>query len=143
MERIKKGSFTVEAAFIMPVVLAVVFGILKSGLMLHDEAVLEAAVTGVLEKGEMALKHTGDIETGRPDYENLLLREKGKAGLETCEKQLEEELLELFLLKKVSGITVHTTASFLGEEKIELWGNAGKRSLTVWNPAEYKRRRSR
>lgn len=77
MEFIKRGSFTVEAAFILPVVLLIIFGLLSCGLWLQEEIVSELEELRILEKKEMELKHIGDIETGRPDYDKILYRPEG------------------------------------------------------------------
>lgn len=79
MESIKKGSFTVEAAFIMSAILFVVFGILRCGLSLQEEIVQELEILRDFERKEMEEKHIGDVETGRPDYERILERpERGQ-----------------------------------------------------------------
>ncbi|MFW5629633.1 MAG: TadE family protein [Acetivibrio ethanolgignens] len=72
MESVKKGSFTVEAALIMPVILLVVFGVLRCGLLLQEEIVQDLEVLQIFERKEMEEKHIGDTETGRPDYEKIL-----------------------------------------------------------------------
>lgn len=140
LESIKKGSFTVEAAFVLPLILAVLFAIIRSGFLLHDEAVLEAAALRLLEKGEMAVKHLGDMETGRPDYERILLEAGSLENADAQERMLREELLGQFFMKEVSALRLEVSGTFSEEKKIELLGNAGKRSLPVFHPAEHKRR---
>lgn len=68
---VARGSFTVEAAFVMPIVLFVIFMLIKTGFLVYEEAVLGAEKLRLLEKREMTVKHIGDVETGRPDYERL------------------------------------------------------------------------
>lgn len=77
MERIKKGSFTVEIALIMPAILLVVFGVLRCGLLLQEEIVQDMEVLRVFERKEMEEKHIGDVITGRPDYEKILEKPEG------------------------------------------------------------------
>ena len=143
MQSLKKGSFTVEAAFIMPLLLVVLFGVLRGGFLLHDESVLEAAVLEVLEKGEMALKHIGDMETGRPDYEQILTENKELERKRVQEELLQKEIKQLFLIKEPSELIIQASGLLLEEKKLEVCGNAGKRSLSVFCPTEYTRRVSR
>ena len=54
MRKIKKGSFTIEAALLMPLVLMILIGVLYLDFFVHDRAYLtaaayEAAVTYRLE----------------------------------------------------------------------------------------------
>lgn len=66
-----RGSFTVEAAFVMPIVILVIFMLIKTGFLVYGEAVSGAEKLRIFEKREMAVRHIGDVETGRPDYERL------------------------------------------------------------------------
>lgn len=140
MEAVKKGSFTVEAAFIIPVVLAVLFGILNTGFMLYDEAVLEAAVLRFLEKGEMAVRHLGDMESGRPDYEKILIKPDEMEKIKIQEEVLTEEILGQLLRKREVRLEFCISGVFWEEKEIGLLGEAGKRSLPLFYPAEHKRR---
>lgn len=54
MRKIKKGSFTIEAALLMPLVLMILIGVLYLDFFVHDRAYLtaaayEAAVSGSME----------------------------------------------------------------------------------------------
>lgn len=143
MQFLKKGSFTVEAAFIMPIILVILFGVIRGGFLLHDEAVLEAVVLEVLEKGEMAVKHIGDMETGRPDYEQILAENKELERKEVQEKLLLEELEQLFLIKQPALLSLKLSGFLLEEKKLELCGTMGERGVSLFCPTEYKRRVSR
>ncbi len=140
METVKKGSFTVEAAFIIPMVLAVLFGILNTGFTLYDEAVLEAAVLRFLEKGEMAVRHLGDMESGRPDYEKILIKPDEMEKIKIQEEVLTEEILGQLLRKREVRLEFCISGIFWEEKEIGLLGEAGKRSLPLFYPAEHKRR---
>lgn len=115
-----KGSFTVEAAFVMPVVLLVLFLLIRTGLMLYEEARTDAEAARALEKGEMAVRHLGDVQSGRPDYESLFLEPPGMVELE--EGQL-----------SFSGI-------FPEEKRAVLIKDGREWSVSIYNPAEYRRR---
>lgn len=76
-KEIKKGSFTVEAACVMPVILLVLFGLLYLCFFVHNRAWLtaaayESALTGSME----AVKENGEI------YEaaSMRSRELGSTG---------------------------------------------------------------
>jgi hypothetical protein len=138
-KRLKKASFTVEAALIMSLVLTVIFGSIRLGLLLHDEAVLDGIVIQEMEKGEMAARHLGDMESGRPDYESLLSKADNTENIKTQKEWLRTELRGSFLMKKEDELSVSFSGNIL-EKTIEVSGNKGKRVLTLFYPAEYKRR---
>ena len=77
MRKIKKGSFTIEAALLMPLVLMILIGVLYLDFFVHDRAYLtaaayEAAVSGsmegykkkgnIYEKADIQGRMLGDIE---------------------------------------------------------------------------------
>ena len=71
MRKIKKGSFTIEAALLMPLVLMILIGVLYLDFFVHDRAYLtaaayEAAVSGSMEgykkKGNKS-ENKAEIET--------------------------------------------------------------------------------
>ena len=91
MRKIKKGSFTIEAALLMPLVLMILIGVLYLDFFVHDRAYLtaaayEAAVSGsmegykkkgnIYEKADIQGRMLGDI--GLPGGENL---STGKASV--------------------------------------------------------------
>jgi hypothetical protein len=92
-----------------------------------------------LEKGEMAAKHLGDMGSGRPDYEKLLAKIDNSENIKIQQQWLTEELRGNFLMKDVEGLTVGFSGN-VWEKTIEVSGNKGKRTLLLFNPAEYKRR---
>lgn len=58
MKKSYKGSYTVEAAFVLPVVLMVIFALIYLGFSLHDEAYIK----GIMERGlREAAEHTRHI----------------------------------------------------------------------------------
>lgn len=87
MRKIKKGSFTIEAALLMPLVLMILIGVLYLDFFVHDRAYLtaaayEAAVSGsmegykkkvnIYEKADIQGRMLGDI--GLPGGENLSMQ---------------------------------------------------------------------
>ncbi len=74
MKKIRKnirGSLTVEAAFIMPMVIFIVFAIMYLTWYLHDTCRIRAAVDKTLHKAMMSVKHETNISTGETDYVNI------------------------------------------------------------------------
>ena len=87
MRKIKKGSFTIEAALLMPLVLMILIGVLYLDFFVHDRAYLtaaayEAAVSGSMEgykkkgntyeKADIQGRMLGGI--GLPGGENLSMQ---------------------------------------------------------------------
>ena len=63
LKRREKGSYTVEAAFIVPIILGLVFVILYTMFLLHDKAMLQANLDNViflLAEGEKIEKQEYD-----------------------------------------------------------------------------------
>ena len=98
MRKIKKGSFTIEAALLMPLVLMILIGVLYLDFFVHDRAYLtaaayEAAVSGsmegykkkgnIYEKADIQGRMLGDI--GLPGGENLSMHKCRK----NCESNLQ------------------------------------------------------
>ena len=70
MRKIKKGSFTIEAALLMPLVLMILIGVLYLDFFVHDRAYLtaaayEAAVSGFLGQ-KWKLEVSGKAKPLRP-----------------------------------------------------------------------------
>ena len=87
MKKLKKGSFTLEAALLMPLLLTVIMSMLYLDFFVHNRAWLtaaayEAAVSGSMEgyKKEANIYETADIQgrmlgsQGLPGGENLSMQ---------------------------------------------------------------------
>ena len=87
MKKLKKGSFTLEAALLMPLLLMVIMSMLYLDFFVHNRAWLtaaayEAAVSGSMEgyKKEANIYETADIQgrmlgsQGLPGGENLSMQ---------------------------------------------------------------------
>lgn len=119
MKNLKRGSFTVEMALLMPLILMVLMGILYLDFFVHDRAWLtsaayEAAVSGSME----SYKKEGDIYE-KADMQRRILGSSGLPGGENLSMQTS------------AGSTVQVTyrmevpAGFLGQKwKIEAVGKA-------------------
>ena len=119
MRKIKKGSFTIEAALLMPLVLMILIGVLYLDFFVHDRAYLtaaayEAAVSGSMEgyKKEANIYETADIQgrmlgsQGLPGGENLSMQTNAEKNVQVTYRM---EIPAGFLRQKWN-ITVSGTA---------------------------------
>jgi hypothetical protein len=67
----EKGSITVEAAFVMPIVILTVFALIYLAFYLHDYNRIQGIVDLVIHKAGITIKHDADIATGRISYEDI------------------------------------------------------------------------
>ena len=65
------ASFTVEATFILPMVLFTMVFIIYLSFYLHDYCRIQNIVDGVAHKVAMNIKHEADIDSGRVNYDEL------------------------------------------------------------------------
>lgn len=66
-----KASFTIEAVFIMPIVLFTMVFIIYLSFYLHDYCKIRGITDGVLHKASMNLKHQTDVASGRVNYDEI------------------------------------------------------------------------
>ncbi len=71
----KKGSFTVEAAMIMPVVLLCLLFCIYGGMFLHDRVVLAGTAATAGHRGFRCVTENQSLLTGSPDWDQW--RKKG------------------------------------------------------------------
>lgn len=108
-----KGSFTIEAALILPIVLLVIMTLIYFAFFLHDRNRMQVIADKALHKATMSVKHLSDVRTGEVDYQQL--NERGVSywvagateGEELQrEKYLEEEYKKGFFCTEVTGVKV-------------------------------------
>lgn len=105
------GSYTVEAVFVMPIILFLLFGIIYVAFYLHDEVILQTVVSKYLQRIQddmIASKHA-DEETLEKETMQLFLQE-GKEWL--CITSVSSTDMEYGVLK--------VDLSFLQKQKIHL-----------------------
>lgn len=109
MKTEKKGSITVEAVFIMPVVVFTVFALIYLAFFLHDYNRIIGTVDLIAYKAGIAGKHEADIATGRTIYESIndrgvfyLLTGDTRAEEAQIKRLLEEELSKGLFICKIS-----------------------------------------
>ena len=113
MRKIKKGSFTIEAALLMPLVLMILIGVLYLDFFVHDRAWLTAAAYEAAVSGSMeGYKKKGNIYE-KADIQGRMLGDIGLPGGENLSMQTN------------AGKTLEVPAGFLGQKwKLEVSGKA-------------------
>ncbi len=66
-----RGSFTVEATILLPMIVFMIYSMVFLGFYLHDRNRLEGIVDEVLQKGALSAKHEAEIHTGKVAYEKI------------------------------------------------------------------------
>lgn len=65
------GSMTIEAAFVMPIVIITVFSLIYLSFCLHDRCKIQGTVDKILHRSELSVKHDGDLVTGYINYDAI------------------------------------------------------------------------
>jgi len=63
-----KGSYTVEAALILPIILFIIIGLLYLGFYLHDKVKIQSVINDISTKGRELIQYEADLKTGLIDY---------------------------------------------------------------------------
>lgn len=156
-----KASMTVEAVFVVPIVLWVIFALIYLTFYLHDLVRLEEVVEAGLRQGNFLSLQRSELDGNAVYYENI--NETGKWGYwklsyeteeEKIKQYLEEELQRrfLFLTKKnvsceINGFSVEIQIKMKGKAMIfpviDLWRGESEivleRTLPFHNPEEVLR----
>lgn len=107
-----KASFTVEAVFVMPIVLFTMVFIIYLSFYLHDYSRIQSVTDSVLHKAILYHKHGADIATGRVNYEEinqgLVSRIFNKSGTTAAdvEAYLRKRLSDCFLATEIKEVRV-------------------------------------
>ena len=156
-----KASMTVEAVFVVPIVLWVIIALIYLTFYLHDLVRLEEVVEAGLRQGNFLSLQRSELDGNAVYYENI--NETGKWGYwklsyeteeEKIKQYLEEELQRrfLFLTKKnvsceINGFSVEIQIKMKGKAMIfpviDLWRGESEivleRTLPFHNPEEVLR----
>lgn len=138
MSREEKGSITVEAAFVMPVVVFCIIAMIYLAFYLHDYNRLAGTLDLVMHKACIAIKHEADLATGRVSFEGIndrgffyVLLGDTKAEEEKIAKYLAEELSKgLFICHieksdvKVNKLSVKISVRAGTDMKLPVFGGA-------------------
>ncbi len=108
-----KASITIEAAFVMPIVILTVFALIYLSFYLHDICRIQGAVDGTLHKAGLILKHGSELTTIENDYEQIinqdifdLLQDDSKQLEQEVQVHLKEKLRKGLFLLKIADIGV-------------------------------------
>ena len=63
-----KGSYTVEAALILPIILFIIIGLLYLGFYLHDKVKIQSIIDDTATRGRELIQFETGLETGLIDY---------------------------------------------------------------------------
>ena len=64
-----KGSYTVEAALILPCIFFIIIGLLYLGFYMHDKVKIQSIINETGIKGRAFIRNETDMDTGLMDYE--------------------------------------------------------------------------
>ena len=85
------ASMTVEASFVIPMVIFVIFALMYQAFHLHDRVRMETVMERALGKGDFLVSQRGGEKGSSYEYENI--NEKGNWGyFQSDYKELEEEV---------------------------------------------------
>lgn len=73
-KRVITGSITVEAAFVMPIIILTIFALIYLTFYLHDVCRIQAIMDLTLHKAGITVKHEADIANGKIAYDNICKR---------------------------------------------------------------------
>lgn len=115
--REEKGSITVEAAFVMPVVVFCIIAMIYLAFYLHDYSRLAGTLDLLMHKAGIAVKHEADLASGRVSYEDIgnrslfyALLGDAKAEEERIAKYLAQELDKGLLVSRLEKSDVKVTS---------------------------------
>ena len=100
MKKRVNASFTIEAVFIMPIVIFVIVSIIYISFYLHDYNRMYCVTDRVLHKAVLSVKHESDIETGKLNYDEI--KKQGVFYQMLGISDTREEDIEGYLMKKLS-----------------------------------------
>lgn len=105
-KKLNQANITVEAAFIFPVIIYLIFALFYLAFYLHDRCVIQGTTDKVLLRAVVAMKHDAEITTGAIYYERIKdqrilgVFDNGSEEQKKIKGCLQQELVnELFLLR--------------------------------------------
>ncbi len=110
MKRYHKGSLTVEAAFVMPVVICVVLLLLEYSMILHDTAVFYAIVeeNAAITADRISGKSTGIADFGTLSRQRLFFSGNRKVAADPA-GEIRSRAESALLFSRAEGVTVTET----------------------------------
>lgn len=95
-----KASITVEATFVMPIIILTVFALLYLSLYLHDLCRIQGTVDVALHRASLIMKHESNLETTEIDYEHI--KDEGIFDLRQKNSMDEVKELQAYLRMRLS-----------------------------------------
>lgn len=124
------ASITVEAAFVLPIIILTVFALIYLAFYLHDKSRIQGVIDLSLHKAGITVKHEAELSDGQVGYESISGRGVFFSlfgNLEAEEEQFEEYLLQelgrgLFLtrIKSINAEINKTKLTISVETKTEV-----------------------
>ncbi len=96
-----RGSITVEASFILPLVILIIFALIYLSFCLHDMCRIRGVVDQTLHKAGLAFKHEVNFQTGDIHYDAV--NNRGVFYIITGNTEQEEKAMNYYILSKLSG----------------------------------------
>jgi len=116
------GSLTVEAAYILPIIIFTIFALIYLAFYLQDMCRIQGMLDKTLIKAGFAVKHEADIATGEVAYDRINDRGVFYLAVGSTEKEekqiqkyLQQELAEKLFLSNIKSVKVE-----VGKFKITL-----------------------
>jgi len=140
-----QGSFTVEAALIMPIIIYLIFSFFYLTFYLHDCNRIQGYLDKVLNRAALIIKHESDISKGEIKYEEinnrgvfyLIIGKKDKLE-EDIYRYIEDEFSEGLLMMRVTDIDVEVGKYSLEVKITAETKNAMRGVLRFFQPNEKK-----
>lgn len=111
IKRSLKGSFTVEATFIIPIILVVILVIIYMAFYLHDYCKIRSDITQGISKSHIAIRQPANKNFMDIDYDGIdgkklfhLLRSNHDEEEVTIEKMILNDLNQGLIISKIEGI---------------------------------------
>ncbi len=95
------GSITVEASFVLPLVILITFALIYLSFCLHDMCKIRGVVDGTLHKAGLTYKHESSLETGDVSYEAV--NSRGVFYVITGDAGQLETAMNYHILSQLSG----------------------------------------
>ncbi|NLJ96676.1 MAG: hypothetical protein GX321_05945 [Clostridiales bacterium] len=118
------ASFTIEAVFIMPIVIFVIVSIIYITIYLHDYNRIYSVADRILHKAILNVKHESDIETGKLYYDEI--KRQGVFYQILGISDIKEKDIEEYLTKKLTEGLFATNIT-----EVEVKGSRFKITITV------------
>jgi hypothetical protein len=95
----KSGVITIEAAFVIPIVVFTIFALIYLSFYLHDYCELKAETDLILHKAAFNGKHEGDLISGKVSYDRI--NDRGVFYLITIDREAQAAQISNYLRQEL------------------------------------------